>query len=274
MLAFPNCKINLGLNITGKRPDGFHNIESIFYPVNLCDILEIIPDPAKGSRGVDFTSSGISIPGNDSSNLCVRAYELLNKHFKLPAVRMHLHKIIPIGSGLGGGSADGAFTLKLLNNMFGLQQTEQQLEHFAALLGSDCPFFIKNKPAYVHGRGEFTEPVDLELENLQLIIVYPGINISTTQAFSKVVPGGVATVNLKNIIKKPVSQWKGKMINDFEAPLFDPFPGLEKIKDLLYENGAIYASMSGSGSALYGLFDESFKLKNQFEGYSVYQVKV
>ena len=251
MIIFPNCKINLGLQVLGKRPDGYHNLETVFYPVPYTDILEFVP-----ARSFGFQSSGLTISDNPSSNLCVRAYDLLTALYPdLPPINMHLHKLIPMGAGLGGGSADGSFTLVSLNEYFQLGLSTEALVDLSLKLGSDCPFFIKNQPVIAGGRGEIMEPIELDLSHYTIAIIHPGIHISTAQAFSGVVPRSQSR-GLRSRVSEPVSEWKNRMLNDFETTVFAHFPEIGKIKELLYEHGAVYASMSGSGSAVYGLFTQ------------------
>ena len=249
MVSFPNCKINLGLNIVNKRDDGYHDIETVFFPIQLKDSLEVIEN-----EKLEFSTSGFSIEGEPEKNLCIKAYDLLEKDFsQLPAVQMHLHKAIPMGAGLGGGSADGAFTLKLLNKKFNLLLSEKQLINYSLELGSDCPFFILNKPCFARGRGEILEQAKLDLSEYKFLIVHPPIHISTAWAFSTIKPLRPAK-SIKQIIQQSISTWKAELINDFEKPVFEKYPEIKNIKDKLYDAGAIYASMSGSGSAVYGIF--------------------
>jgi 4-diphosphocytidyl-2-C-methyl-D-erythritol kinase len=250
MLSFPNAKINIGLNIVEKRNDGYHNIESCFYPVLWQDALEI-----NESKKLEFVSTGQLIPGESKDNLCLKAYKLLNKDFQLPPVKIHLHKSIPIGGGLGGGSADGAFTLKLLSEMFHLMLENSFLEDYAAALGSDCPFFIENNPAFVYGRGEIFETTNLSLAGKSIILVNPQIHISTKEAYGGVKPHN-PEVSVKEIIEKyPISEWKNLLKNDFEGSILPKYPEIENIKNQLYDAGAIYASMTGSGATVYGIFE-------------------
>ena len=256
MLVFPNCKINLGLNILRKREDGFHDIETVFYPVKLRDALEISGQPDPGA-GTTFTTSGIAIGGEPANNLCYKAYQLIKHDFpQLPGVKMHLHKSIPLGAGLGGGSADGAFLLKLINEKFGLSLASEQLQHYALQLGSDCPFFLLNKPCLACGRGEILEDIPVNLADYQVILVNPLIAINTGWAFSRVSPA-LPKKNIREIINQPLYSWKEELINDFEVPVFDEYPELKEIKQELYNQGAIYAAMSGSGSTLFGIFENA-----------------
>jgi 4-diphosphocytidyl-2-C-methyl-D-erythritol kinase len=263
VVIFPNCKINLGLNILRRRHDGYHDLETIFYPLPLYDVLEIIIQPGEGPS-LSFSTSGSTIEGNSDNNLCVKAYDLIKRnHPALPPAKIHLHKAIPTGAGLGGGSADAAFTLKLLNEKFGLQLTIHQLIDHALQLGSDCPFFIINKPAFAEGRGEIMEPITLDLSAYKFIIVNPGIHISTAKAFSGVAPALPAR-SVKEIIQQPIDTWKNELANDFEKSVFPEYPEIESIKSRLYENGAKYASMSGSGSTVYGIFKKEGITNLQF----------
>ncbi len=269
MVTFPNCKINLGLTIAGKRSDGYHDLETVFYPVQLKDSLEIIESKniQQSIPNVQFSVSGLRVDSTNENNLCVKAYNTLKKDFPgLPAIKMHLHKVIPMGAGLGGGSANGAFTLQLLNKKFDLGLTGNELIKYALQLGSDCPFFIINKSCVATGRGEKLERIDLDLSGYKFIIVHPGIHVSTAFAFSQVSehlqrPG---RSNLRKIIYQPISSWKEELKNDFEEPVFSKHPEIKMIKDQLYVNGAVYASMSGSGSAVYGIFDRDRSVNISF----------
>jgi 4-diphosphocytidyl-2-C-methyl-D-erythritol kinase len=256
VLSFPNCKINLGLNILQKRADGYHEIQTVFYPLQFCDILELIQQTnALISIDIEINMSGISIKDSNRKNLCVKACELLKKDFgNLPAINMHLHKSIPPGSGLGGGSSDGAFTIMLLNKKFNLGLAAEKMIGYAAQLGSDCPFFIINKPCYASGRGEILENINLNLSAYQFVLVYPGIHISTQWAFSQLTERLTQTAGILNILQRPVESWKEALKNDFEIPVFEKYPDIRNIKHTLYEKGALYASLSGSGSAVYGIF--------------------
>ena len=255
MILFSNCKINLGLHITGKRTDAYHDIETIFFPVPVHDVLEIMTGSDRRSGGsVNLSLTGIPIPGTITGNLIVVAYKLLKKDFPLlPPVHFHLHKMIPPGAGLGAGSANGAFALKGLNDKYELGLSEQQLIDYAAQIGSDTPFFIVNEPCYATGRGEVLERIKLDLSDYKLVIVNPGIEISTAWAFTYVIPMQPER-SLKAIIQQPVSTWRKELYNDFESTVFRSYPQIESLKKELYDAGAEYASMSGSGSTVYGLF--------------------
>ena len=257
MIVFPNCKINLGLHIVRKRPDGFHDLETIFYPVPLCDALEIIRVPDKAGE-TTITVTGLAID-NPMENICLKAYYLLKKYFDLPVVKIHLHKNIPVGAGLGGGSSDGAFTLLLLNKKFDLKVSEKKLIEYALELGSDCPFFIRNKACYATHRGEVLQPIQLDLSSYKLVLINPGIHINTGWAFSQIRPKE-NRISLLEIIQQPTTNWKNNLVNDFEAAIFQQHPSIKQIKEQLYQNGAVYAAMSGSGSSIYGLFEKTSKV--------------
>ncbi len=255
MIVFPNCKINLGLSILRKRADGFHDLETVFFPLQLKDALELITDTE--GNGIQFTCSGIQVDGDETDNLCVKAYQLLKKDFpQIPAVKMHLHKAIPLGAGLGGGSADGASALKLINEKFGLGLSTEQLLSYAASLGSDAPFFILNKPSFASGRGEILEEISLDLSSYELVLVNPAVHINTGQAFTQLSPV-VPERSIREIIQQPVSSWKDQLLNDFEKPVFAQYPSIGTIKETLYAKGAVYAAMSGSGSTVFGLFNRN-----------------
>ena len=251
MVSFPNCKINLGLRILRKREDGYHDLETIFYPLPVRDVLETVR-----ANELRFHPTGLPIPGDPAQNLALKAFHLLKNDFpQLPFVTIHLHKHIPIGGGLGGGSSDGAFMLQLLNSQFQLGLTPAQLMAYAAKLGSDCPFFLLNKPSLANGRGEQLEPLALDLSSYSFLIVHPGIHISTAQAFSLCTPSA-AGPSLKDYIAGPVTTWAHSLVNDFEGPVFQEYPLLRTIKQQLYDRSAVYASMTGSGSSLFGIFEK------------------
>ncbi len=252
MICFPNAKINLGLNIVSKRADGYHNLETIFYPVNLCDALEIVP--AQDTKGV-FRQTGISIDGNADDNLVVKAYKLLSGQYPVPEIDIHLLKKIPFGAGLGGGSSDAAYMLKLLNDFAGLSLPVEKLEELAAGIGADCPFFIQNKPIFAEGIGNIFEDISLSLAGYQLVLVKPDIHVSTKEAYAMVKPVQ-PEISLKEIVRQPVDIWKTCMVNDFEYSVFNKYPEIGAIKNTLYKSGAIYASMSGSGSSVFGIFNK------------------
>lgn len=265
MICFPNAKINIGLNITGRRSDGFHNIETVLFPIELCDVLEFVKDNNNGSYKI--TCSGIKLKDPPENNLCIKAYNLLKKDFNLPAISIHLHKIIPVGSGLGGGSSDAAYMLKSLNKEFHLKLSKRKLHEYAEKLGSDIPFFINNKPAFAYETGNKIREIDLSLDGKYIFIVFPEIQISTGQAYSKAFIRKPKT-SLEKLIKLPVHEWKSNIRNDFENTVFPKYPELKAIKEELYGMGALYASLSGSGSSLYGIFpsvpDIPKRIKNHF----------
>jgi len=257
MVVFPPCKINLGLNILRKRADGYHDIETCFYPIPWTDMLEIIP-----SSDFSFSSSGNLIEGKPEDNLCLRAYGLLKEDFDLPPVSMHLHKIIPTGAGLGGGSSDAAHTLRILNQIFNLQLSATQLSAYASRLGSDCPFFVYDQPMMGRGRGELLSPVNLSLTGKFLILVKPEVHVSTAAAYAGV-SAQVPAISLDQIIAQPLPAWKDLLQNDFEKSVFQTHPELAVVKTTLYALGARYASMSGSGSTVFGIFDQPVEFGNR-----------
>jgi len=250
MIVFPNAKINLGLHVLRKRTDGYHDIDTCMYPIPLKEALEIIPSPS-----FSFTHSGIPIPGTAEHNLIVKAFQLLLTDFpKITPVAAHLHKHIPIGAGLGGGSADAAFALKLLNELFSLGLTQKQLEDYASQLGSDCPFFVQNKAQMATGRGEKLESISIDLSGNWIYLIHPGIHIGTKEAYAGIKPSE-RDLDLKEILANP-SSWKSQLVNDFEKGIFSNYPEIASIKSKLYNAGAWYAAMSGSGSAVFGLFKD------------------
>jgi 4-diphosphocytidyl-2-C-methyl-D-erythritol kinase len=265
MLIFPNAKINIGLNITEKRPDGFHNIESCFYPVGWSDALEITP-----ADRFSFHTEGMDIPSDGSENLCEKAYRLLAADYPLAPVQMHLLKNIPVGAGLGGGSADAAFTITALNQYFGLKISFEKQLDYARRLGSDCAFFILNKPAYCFEKGDRFENIELDLSGKWIVMVNPRLHISTAEAYAGIRPQQTHG-NLRILLSSPLSQWKNGVKNDFEATIFPKYPLLQEIKDHLYQYGALYAAMSGSGSTMYGIFETEINLRPQFEKFMVWQ---
>lgn len=256
MIVYPNAKINIGLNVVEKRPDGYHNLETVFYPINLQDAIEIKEIegevPAEGYR---LKVTGTVFDGSPEDNLVVRAYKLLKQDFDLPPVSIVLYKHIPTGAGLGGGSADAAFTIKTLNERFQLGLTVEQMEEYSARLGADCPFFIQNKPVFATGIGNIFHPVELDLKYKQLVLVKPDIFVSTKDAYAKVEVRRPER-SLPELLAQPIEKWKDTIVNDFEPSVFSKFPEIAAIKDKMYDLGALYASMSGSGSSVFGIFDE------------------
>jgi 4-diphosphocytidyl-2-C-methyl-D-erythritol kinase len=254
MIVFPNAKINLGLNILEKRTDNFHNLESVFYPIGWSDALEILP-----AEDFNFQSSGITIDGDQSTNLCVKVYQALRDKYSLPPVSIHLHKNIPIGAGLGGGSSDAAFTLKLLNQLFHLNLSVVEMQNFIRPFGSDCAFFIENKPVFAFGKGDQFEETGIHLTGKHIILIYPNIHVSTKEAYEGIVPE-IQEKQLKLNIEKEIYTWKNSIKNDFEKGIFKKYPAISKWKEEFYKMGALYASMSGSGSTVFGIFEEEVKM--------------
>jgi 4-diphosphocytidyl-2-C-methyl-D-erythritol kinase len=262
MIVFPNCKINIGLHILRKRQDNYHDLETVFYPLELQDALEIIQKDQDINN--EFQITGLPIDSKIEDNICLKAYNLLKSDFpSLPAVRFHLHKVIPSGAGLGGGSADGAFTLLTINKKFNLGLSEKELISYALQLGSDCPFFIKNAPCYATSRGEVMQEVNLDLSTYKIIVVNPRIHVNTAWAFTRIKPHQRAQ-QILSIIRNPITDWKNLITNDFEVPVFQDFPEIKKIKDHFYNHDALYASMSGSGSTVYGIFEKNTTLPLPF----------
>ena len=262
MILYPNAKINLGLNVVERRKDGYHNIETVFYPIGLTDVLEI--EPSETCIDYSFSSSGITLIGDPEENLIVKAYRLLRSQYQFPAIDISLCKQIPFGAGLGGGSADAAFMLKALNEMFELKITNRKLESIAKLLGADCPVFIKNKPVFASGIGNVFTPIKLSLNGYFLVLVKPDVHVSTPEAYSLIIPEK-PEISLLEVIQKPISEWRKYMKNDFEKSVFSAHPIIADIKNQLYDMGAIYASMSGSGSSVFGLFESEPQKTETFE---------
>lgn len=255
MISFPNAKINIGLYVKDKRSDGYHNLETIFYPVQLKDALEIIPTASLENK-VEFTSTGLTIPGEEKDNLCLKAIQILQKDFPvIQGLKMHLHKAIPLGAGMGGGSADAAFTLKLLNEIYELRLSNVQLASYAIMLGSDCPFFINNQSCFAEGRGEVLSPIQLNLEDYKFGIINPGVHVNTGHAFADLAKHKrKCQISLQKAIKLPITEWKENIFNDFELPVFEKYPEIRKIKETLYNSNAAFSLLTGSGSSVYGIF--------------------
>jgi 4-diphosphocytidyl-2-C-methyl-D-erythritol kinase len=285
VVVFPNCKINLGLNVIRKRNDGYHDIETVFYPVPLQDALEAVQNdeweekniqssiPIAIGINIQISTSGLTLQGKNEDNICIKAYQLLKKDFsELPSIKLHLHKAIPAGAGLGGGSADGAFTLKLLNQKFNLGLSKEKLIDYSLELGSDCPFFIINTPCLATGRGEILEAIKPDLSAYKFILVNPGIHISTSEAFLLATPT-LHSKSIGQIVYQSIESWKEDLKNDFEEPVFKKHPEINLIKDELYKAGALYASMTGSGSTVYGIFEKDRNVNFVFpENYFVKQL--
>ena len=250
MILYPNAKINLGLNILSKRDDGFHNLISVFYPLhNYFDILEIVP-----ATKFLFTTSGLNIPGK--TNLCEKAYALMNSKYNINPIHIHLHKNIPIGSGLGGGSSDASYVLKGINQLFNLNIDNCTLQKISLEIGADCPFFIQNKVKLVSGIGDVMNEIDLDISEYEIRVINTGINISTKEAFSEIVCDNTNN-SLQNLAFLPIEKWKYSITNDFEKNIFNKYPKIKESKQKLYDSGAIYSSMTGTGSAVYGVFKKS-----------------
>ena len=261
MITYPNAKINLGLNIVEKRPDGYHNLETVFYPINLQDAIEVTK--LEGDEDYHLKISGVQIEGSADNNLVVKAYRLLKKDFpNIGGIDIHMFKHIPTGAGLGGGSADAAFMIKLLNDKFKLNLSIEKMEEYAAILGADCAFFIQNKPVFASGIGNIFEPINLSLKGYYIVLVKPDIFVSTKDAFANISPQKPQQ-SLKEIIRMPIETWRATMKNDFEDSVFQKFPEIAAIKDKLYDMGAIYAAMSGSGSSVFGIFREQVEFVDE-----------
>jgi 4-diphosphocytidyl-2-C-methyl-D-erythritol kinase len=251
MIAFPHAKINLGLSIVKKRPDGFHALETVFYPIPVRDCLEIV-----NSAENIFSTSGLPISGNEKDNLILRAYHLFKQRYPwISPLEIHLLKAIPMGAGLGGGSSDAAAMIRLVQRLFNIPLTSEERVSIAMELGSDCPFFMQSSPCYATGRGEILEPVTLDLSAYSLLLIHPELKVETAWAYSRIIPAS-ARFDLREIILKPVSQWRAYMRNDFESPVFARYPVLEHYKNQLYAAGAQYAAMTGSGSTIFGIFEK------------------
>lgn len=266
MVIFPNAKINIGLNVIERRTDGYHNLETVFYPVKINDVLEVVE-----AGELSFESSGLDIPGRLGDNLCIKAYHLLKKDHKLPPVKIHLHKHIPIGAGLGGGSSDAAFFIRLMNENFSLKLTVEQMQHYARKLGADCAFFIENKPVFAFEKGDEFEPVKLDLSAYKIVVVMPPVQISTSEAYRGVKPSPVKQT-LFELIDMPVKEWRKFIKNDFEESVFRNNVMIRGVKAALYEAGAVYASMSGSGASVFGIFDQTPNLVHMEEDNQVFYI--
>ncbi len=270
MIVYPNAKINIGLKVLEKRKDGYHNLESHFIPLPWYDALEIIENKKPVKKKVQFTTTGLPIAGDPNTNLCLKAYRLLDLDFDLPPIKMHLHKEIPMGAGLGGGSSDGAFALKLLNDLFELNLNATALKKYAAQLGSDCPFFIQNKNSFVTGRGEKITNSLLDVSGMHIVVIYPSLHISTGEAYQNIQRTPIRH-ELKSLPTWTKKTWSKRIENDFEGYALERYPMLSSIKESLYQKGAIYAGMSGSGSAMFGLFETAPKLLPSWKKHIVFQ---
>jgi len=268
MLCFPNAKLNLGLNILRKRPDNYHDLQSIFLPINLKDGLEIVPDET--INNTVFTNTGLTVDTSAEDNLVYKVYKFFQSKYNLPNAKIHLHKVIPFGAGIGGGSADAAFAAVMINKLYKLNISELELMEIVKNFGADCPFFIVNKPALVTGIGDNIKPVKIPvLSDKKIVLIKPDFKISTKNIFSKIIPEENAP-NLEEAINKPIEQWKNYFTNDFEDVVFEDYPVLAEIKQKLYEQGALYASMSGTGSTVYGIFDKKTEIDEFWNKQSFY----
>lgn len=265
MIAFPPCKINLGLNILRRRADGYHDIETCFYPVPWTDVLEVIR-----SEAFSFAVTGLPIPGAVADNLCVRAYEIIHRDFDIGPVAMHLHKVVPLGAGLGGGSSDAAHALLLINQVFGLGLDNDKLTEYASGLGSDCAFFISEKPAMGTGRGDQLREINVSLAQKFLVLVAPGIHVSTADAYAGITPALAENSPAHVISEVPLAEWKDHIKNDFEFSVIARYPVVGTIKQLLYDTGALYAAMSGSGSAVFGIYDQPVSIPDELKQYTLW----
>jgi 4-diphosphocytidyl-2-C-methyl-D-erythritol kinase len=258
MIVFPNAKINLGLQVVSRRGDGFHDIATVFYPVTWCDALEIII--AENRQPFSLTQSGILISSDIESNIVYKAWQAVSKIKRLPSLQVHLHKHIPMGAGLGGGSSDAAAFITAVNKLLHLGITNEEQMQIASSLGSDCAFFIHNKPVLASGRGDQFKSVTIDLSSYFILLVYPGIHSSTADAYRLVKPARPEK-DPEHVLRLPINEWKNNLVNDFESSIFNKFPQVKELKQLLYDSGALYASMSGSGSAVFGLFDSAPEVK-------------
>lgn len=268
MICYPNAKINIGLSIIRKRPDQYHDIETLFYPIQLCDLLEI-----NQSDEFYYKQTGIALDSDDEQNLVLKALHLLKDNYSIPNVNIHLHKQIPFGAGLGGGSSDAAFTLMALNQLFNLGLNENQLLNYAAKLGSDCPFFILNRPILASGKGDVFSSIEFNLKDYSLVLLKPNSRVTTAEAYQQINPE-IPNKPLSVLFSEPIEYWRENIVNRFEQTVFPFHPEIESLKRKLYASGAIYASMSGSGSSVFGLFDfipENFELN--FPNYFYWEEK-
>lgn len=271
MIIYPNAKINIGLNVVERRKDGYHNIETVFYPIELQDVIELKIDRRRRKNTCALRVTGELLDGSPEDNLIVKAYRLLADDFELPHIAFHLHKHIPTGAGLGGGSADASFVLCAINEMCELGLTTRQLERYAARLGADCPFFVRNKPMYAEGIGDRMKTVKVDLKGKYIVLVKPDVFVSTRDAYADIVPAP-SKHPLTELLQKPLRTWKKAVVNDFEGSVFRRFPEIAAIKDRLYDLGAEYASMSGSGSSVFGIFASPLENVDEiFSGYFVRQ---
>ena len=271
MRIYPNAKINIGLSVTERRTDGYHNLETVFYPVGLRDVLELNREEGP-KRVCYFENTGIAIDCPEDKNLVVRSYKLLASAYDLPAVRINLFKTIPFGAGLGGGSSDAAYTLKALNEYFELRISEKGLENYASRLGSDCAFFIRNRPAFASGKGDVLEDMALELDEYEIVIVKPDCKVSTAEAYAGISPAK-AVFNLRELNLLPLTAWRKQVKNDFETTVFAKYPAIRKVKEELYNRGALYASMTGSGAGVFGIFPKGDVVLDTLQGNIIWRTE-
>ncbi len=262
MILFPPCKINLGLAVKNKREDGYHNLETVMFQLPWCDILEVVK-----SEKFSFKSTGLLIAGDENNNLCIKTFNLIKQHYNISNVTINLHKIIPMGAGLGGGSADGTYTLIALNELFNLKLDANKLREYALTLGSDCPLFVENFTQFAEGRGEILTPIDLNLNGYYIHLINIGIHVSTKEAFENIKFNN-DQINISELIQTPVNQWKLLLKNDFEETVFKLYPKLLNLKNNMYQNNALYASMTGSGSTIFGIYSNkpNFLFNTNTEG--------
>ena len=258
MINFPIAKINLGLNVVSKRDDGYHNLETVFYPVPIKDALEVFPmeDGFPSDVRCDLKVTNLFIDGDEQKNLVVKAYNMIAQDYELPRVHVHLYKYIPTQAGMGGGSSNCAYMIRLLNERFSLGMSDEKMIGYAARLGADCAFFIKAQPAYAEGIGEKLQPISIDLSGCKMLVVRPNIPVSTKEAFSLITPQ-VPKKNCLDIVRQPIETWKDELVNDFERSVFAIHPEIGRLKEMMYEQGAVYAAMSGSGSSVFGLFSDT-----------------
>ncbi len=272
MLVFPKAKINLGLRITGKRPDGYHDIETLFYPIGLCDAIEVVRGP-NGSEKDLLTITGTVIPGTPDDNIVLKSVRKLRETFPVPWLTIHLHKKIPAGAGLGGGSSDAASTLRTINRILGLSIDTQKLKDIAAGLGSDCPFFIESLPVFASGRGEILTPAPFILNDYYIVLANPGIQAGTREAYASCKPA-LPETSLVELVRRPVKEWKDSVVNDFEEILFPKYPLIKELKSAFYASGAVFSSMSGSGSTVFGIYSEKPVIPENLAKYVIFEASL
>ena len=268
MIHLSPAKVNIGLAIIERRKDGFHNLQSVMVPIGLCDIIEIRPSGLTG-KGLHFSQSGIHVETGEGKNLCERAFDIFSEKASLPHVNIHLHKQIPVGAGLGGGSSNGTTTLLGLNQLLKKPLLPDPLHEMAAKLGSDCPFFLHREPMMMEGRGEILTPLPIRLDGLTMVALFPKIQSSTAAAYAVVTPATPAT-HLEQLVAAPIEKWKETVVNDFEEGIFRKHPELDLLKQGLYKAGALYASLSGSGSSLFGIFPGTPRLPSGLSQYVIW----